>query len=149
MSSLVLGLPNQALKAYTNSYVANVLETIPFEKHGAVASLVAATETNVFPGGLIGAVFTIPTNYHAFFDALVEGGNADTIFKVYRNGNVVCQFMNNVGAETVLIPSGFEFDEGETLRVTATSAAGGGNAVVDLRGRQELKRNELFSQVIG
>ena len=149
MSSLVLGLPNQALKAYTNSYVQNVLETIPFEKHGAVAALVAATETNVFPGGAIGVVFTIPTNYHAVFDALVEAGTADTIWKVYRNGVLICQFMNNIAAETVLIPSGFEFKEGETLRVTATSAAGGGNAIVDLRGRQELMRNELFSQVIG
>lgn len=149
MDGFSLGLPNQALKPFVSSYVQSVLETIPFEKHAEVASLVAGTETNVFPGGALTVVFTMPVNMKTFFEMIVNSSVADTIYRVYRNGVQVDQFQNNIAAESVLNPTGFEYDENETLQVTAKSATGGGNAIVDLRGRSSLKRNELFSQVIG
>ena len=147
MSNTSLGLPNQALKSFVNTFQNSVNQVTPFERTATTAALVAATETNVF------AVTTIGSNLKVSMDSLiVSGEDADTIFKLYRNAVLI-------GTYTVagaIIPTqvftdgvGKEYDEAQTYRLTATSAAGGGTATATVSGSSQLKRNELFSQVLG
>lgn len=150
MTEVALGLPNQALKPLVSTFQSTVLQTIPFERHAELAAVGA--EANVFPGGALANVFTFPTNKKvSLSDILVKSGAVDDmIFRFYRNGVQVLQYEVAAADDTERVDvSGVpEFDEGETLRVTASSVTGGGLAVLDLLGREELKRNELFSQVI-
>jgi hypothetical protein len=98
-------------------------------------------------------VTTIGSNLKVSMDSLILSGSlADTIFKLYRNGVLIGTYTVpaavvpvNVFADGV----GKEFDEAQTYRLTATSATGGGTATATVSGRSELKRYELFSQVIG
>jgi hypothetical protein len=77
---------------------------------------------------------------------------ADTIIKLYRNGTVVESWTPktiNTSIELFPVGGGKEFDETETWRITATSATGiAENVTGSVSGRTELKRNELFSQVL-
>jgi hypothetical protein len=147
MSEIGIGLPNQALKSIVSTFSNSVIQTSPFERTFTTAVLVAATETDVFP------VTAIGSNLKVTMDSLiVSGGNADTIFKLYRNGVLITVYEQAVAAaseQAFQMGIGKEYDEAQTYRLTATSAAGGSTATASVSGRSELKRNELFSQVIG
>jgi hypothetical protein len=149
MSEVAIGLPNTGLRPIVSTFTSNVRPVIPFEKHAERTGVGA--EANVFPGGAITDVFTISSNKKVSIeDILVNSSMNDTIWRVYRNGVQVLQFDVEDADKTERIPlvGGMELDEGETLRVTASSVTGNANVVLDIRGREELKRNELFSQIL-
>lgn len=147
MSEIGIGLPNQALKSFVSTFQNTVQQTTPFERTFTTAALVAATETDVF------AVTTIGSNLKVTMDSLlVSAGNADTIFKLYRNGVLITvyeQAVVNASEQVFQMGIGKEYEEGQTYRLTATSAAGGATATASVSGRSELKRNEEFTQIIG
>jgi hypothetical protein len=142
-----MGLPNQALKSLVSQFQGNVLSTIPLEvESGGVVSGAGATD--------VIALHTVTSNYKVTMDSLiVTPGDADDIFKLYRNGAVILQFVPGaaaVGTSKQVFPEGGgkEFDEGETWKITVTSVAGGGTCYANVSGRQELKRQMLYSPLI-
>lgn len=146
MPEIAIGLPNQALMPLVSSFVPDAKVTVPHEKSGVVDTLAAGTETDVI------AEYTVASNKKVSLDSFkVKASNIDTIFRLYRNGSVVLVFQGDVADKTFEVFEngiGKEFDEGESIKVTAESAAGGGNAWATLSGSESLKRDQLFSQVL-
>lgn len=148
MGEIGIGLPNQALKSFVSTFQNTVNQTVPYEKQFTSAALVAATETDLVP------LQAMPTNMKTFLTSLkVTVTVIDTIIKLYRSGVLIMSYepgiINNTQEAFANFVGGREYDESETIRVTATSATGGGTATISLSGRSQLKHNEEFSQVIG
>ncbi len=152
MPEIAIGLPNQALKPLVSTFVSDVKPTVPFEQTGSVTGLAAATETDIplVPAG--SATVTVGANKKVIIDSLkVKASNIDTIFRLYRGSQVVAVFQGDIANKTYEVFElgvGKEYDEGQTLKVTAESTAGGGNAWATLSGREELKRDTVFSPVL-
>jgi hypothetical protein len=140
-----IGLANQGLKALVNSPQNSILMTIPMEINESVV-LAGGAETDVI------TLKTVLANKKVTVTSLtVTGTHVDAIFKLYRNGAEIATFVPKVANQTIqMLPvsGGKEFDEGETWKLTVTTAAGVGTVKACASGRCELKRNELFSQVL-
>jgi hypothetical protein len=142
-----IGLPNQGLKQLTSTFSNSVTQTAPVEYLIASVNLGVGVETNLV------ATKTVAANQKITLNSLnVSVPIADTIIKLYRNGTVVESWTPktiNTSIELFPVGGGKEFDETETWRITATSATGiAENVTGSVSGRTELKRNELFSQVL-
>jgi hypothetical protein len=142
-----MGLPNQALKSLTASANATILETIPVEFDADTAALGAGADRNLV------ATQTVAANRKVSLDSLIVNVPiADAIVKMYRNAVVVETWTPKTVDQSIQLFTdgiGKEFDEAETWRITITSAGGSGNvAHGSVSGRSEIKRNELFSQIL-
>jgi hypothetical protein len=152
MSELSIGLPNQALKPMVSAYVPVPALMTPFEQDGYVAVLGAGVRTDVplTPNGA--ALVTVPANQKITLDSItVKVGVVDTLVRLYRGAAIIAVFQAAVKDVTYQLFTdgiGKEYNEGETFKITAESAAGGGNVWVSLSGRSEMMRNQLFSPVI-
>jgi hypothetical protein len=138
-----IGLPNQGLKQLVCQYQGTVLQTIPLEV--SMTDTAGAGETDIIP------LQTVASNRKLTMDSLlVTAGDADDIFKLYRNGAAILSFVGVIAQSLQVFPQGGgrEFDEGETWKVTVTSAAGGADSTVSVSGRSELKRQTLYSPVV-
>jgi len=139
-----IGLPNQGLKQIVCQYRGTVLQTIPLEVN--MTDTAGAGETDIIPDQ------TVPSNYKLTMNSmLVTAGDADDVFKLYRGATVILTFVGVIGQSLQVFPYGVgkEFDEGETWKVTVTSVAGGADSTVSVSGRAELKRQTLYSPVVG
>jgi hypothetical protein len=138
-----MGLPNQGLKSLTASATSTVLETIPVEFDAAV--ILAAAEVNLV------ATQTVANNRKITLDSLIVNvSRAETVVTLYRNAVVVASWTPKTVDQSIQLFTdgiGREFDEAETWRITMT-AAGAGTAHGSVSGRSEIKRNELFSQIL-
>lgn len=140
-----IGLSNQGLRGLVVTPHATVLPTIPVESRTLIA-LGGVAETNII------ATTTMADNYKVTIDSLiVTAANVDNLFKLYRNGTCILNFIPDVAGQSIQVfpvGGGKEYDEGETIRLTVTSATGAGNVEASISGRAELKRNVLFSPVL-
>jgi hypothetical protein len=140
-----IGLANQGLKALVNSPQNSILMTIPTEINASVV-LAGAAETDVI------TLQTVAANKKVTITSItVTASNVDNIFKLYRNGVDIATFVPKVALQTIqMLPvsGGKEFDETETWKLTVTSAGAAGTVKACASGRSEMKRNELFSQVL-
>jgi hypothetical protein len=150
-----IGLPNQGLKQLTSTFSNSVTPTTPYEydgnsKHtgtGADADLTIATTRNLVP------TLTVPANSKLVVDSLIVNVPiADAIIKMYRNGTLIESWTpKTITTSVQLLPvgGGKEFDEAETLRITVVTATGiAAMAHASISGRYDMKRGELFTQVI-
>jgi hypothetical protein len=141
-----MGLPNQALKALQSQYSSNPLQTIPVEYDVTTGALGGGAETDVI------SLKTVASNHKVTLDSLlVNAGHLDNIFRLYRNGVLVLSYKPNVVGQSVQVFTdgvGKEFDEAETWRVRVISAAGGVTAQASVSGRDELKRQMLYSPLL-
>jgi hypothetical protein len=150
-----IGLPNQGLKSLTSTFTQSAPTVIPFEYDGnskntvtgVDADLTIATTRNLLP------TVTVPANAKLVVDSLlVDVPIADAIVKMYRSGTLVASWTpKTITTSIQLFPvgGGKELDETETLRITVVSATGiAAMAHVSVSGRYEMKRGELFTQVI-
>jgi hypothetical protein len=138
-----IGLPNQGLKQLVCQYQNSVLQTIPLEVNATDTA--GAGETDII------VEQTVPANRKVTLTSLlVTAGDADDVFKLYRNGTVILSFIGVIAQSLQVFPYGVgrEFDEGETWKVTVTSVAGGADSTVSASGRSELKRQMLYSPVV-
>lgn len=140
-----IGLSNQGLRGLVVTPQSVVRQTIPFESRTLIA-LAGGAETDII------ATTTMTANYKVTIDSLiVTAANVDNLFKLYRNGTCILNFIPNVAGQSVQVfpvGGGKEYDEGETIRLTVTSVVGAGNVEASISGRSELKKNVLFSPVL-
>lgn len=143
-----MGLPNQGLHALTSSFVSSVTQTAPVEYDAdSSANLTIGAERDLV------ALKTVAANQKITLDSIVVNVPiADAIVRLYRNGVIVEAWTpKTVGQSVELFPVGCgkEIDETETWKITAISATGiAAKAHISVSGRTEMKRNELFTQVI-
>ncbi len=142
MGDIAVGLPNTGLKPLTPTFTTDVKQTIPFERQGSDTGITAETD-------LIAAETIASNKKVSIRDIFVQATQADAIFRVYRGTVAIATYHNVALGQTEKIPleEGLEYDENETFRVTAELGTSG-DATVEVVGREELKRNELFSQVL-
>jgi len=142
-----MGLPNQGLKSLTASATATVLETIPVEFDADTAALGAGLTRDLV------ATQTVAANRKVSLDSLIVNVPiADAVVRMLRNGTVIEAWTPKTIDQSIQLFNdgiGKEFDEGETWRITITSVGGSGSvAHGSVSGRSEIKRNELFSQIL-
>jgi hypothetical protein len=142
-----MGLPNQGLKSLTASATATVLETIPVEFDADTLDLGAGATRDLV------ATQTVAANRKVTLDSLIVNVPiADAVVRMYRNGTVVEAWTPKTIDQSLQLFNdgiGKEFDEGETWRITITSVGGSVSvAHGSVSGRSEIKRNELFSQIL-
>lgn len=139
-----IGLPNQALKALTSTFQSTVNLVTPLEVTLS-ASAGGGVETDVI------TVQTVASNKKAILDSLLVTASVDgSVFRVYRGSTIVTAFtVATADTEYQVFADGIgkEFDEAETWKVTVFNAAAV-DATASASGRLEMKRNELFSQVL-
>jgi len=142
-----MGLPNQGLKSLTASATSTVLETIPVEFDADTAALGAGLTRDLV------ATQTVAANRKVSLDSLIVNVPiADAVVRMLRNGTVIEAWTPKTIDQSIQLFNdgiGKEFDEGETWRITITSVGGSGSvAHGSVSGRSEIKRNELFSQIL-
>jgi hypothetical protein len=137
-----MGLPNQALKAKQSQFQSNPLETIPVEFNAAAA-----------PGAGTTALLTVvvaPNKKVTLDSFLVTTSVITDIFTLSRNGTTILSYTPGVTGQSVQVFAhgvGKEFDENDTWVVSVTSVAGS-NVVISVSGRDQLKRQMLYSPLI-
>jgi hypothetical protein len=137
-----MGLPNQALKALQSQFQSNPLETIPVEFNVAAA-----------PGAGTTALLTVvvaPNKKVTLDSFLVTTSVITDIFTLSRNGTTILSYTPGVTGQSVQVFAhgvGKELDENDTWVVSVTSVAGS-NVVISVSGRDQLKRQMLYSPLI-
>jgi hypothetical protein len=138
-----MGLPNQALKAKQSQFQSNPLETIPVEFNAAAAVLGPATTALL-------TVVVAPNKKVTLDSFLVTTSVITDIFTLSRNGTTILSYTPGVTGQSVQVFAhgvGKEFDENDTWVVSVTSVAGS-NVVISVSGRDQLKRQMLYSPLI-
>lgn len=141
MSSI--GLPNQASRPQDLTPPGTPDQQIPFERvtqNTGVTAEADAIATESLPNG----------KKVSIRDIYVTSGGTSTILRVYRNGVVVLRHSSVTAGVTERVPleEAIELDEDDTWRVTVQDGGAGVTVDVNVVGREELKKNEIFDQVI-